>query len=156
MVYITADEEQQKSTDNRSGEMRWQAERRAAMETTVSYWNAKQKSRNLSTSTTASSCSTSVDSSSSMDEEDDEDGSSDGKDVVDRAIIKTNIRGSIVWAGLEPLEFISIFPDWIKRDDVAKINVEVVLLNIIFGISILIDFCLYVYHRMDVVNCLYQ
>lgn len=122
-----ADEEQQKSTDNRSGEMRWQAERRAAMETTVSYWNAKQKSRNLSTSTTASSCSTSIDSSSSMDEEDDdEDGcrSSDGKDVVDRAI-KTNIRGSIVWAGLEPLEFISIFPDWIKRDDVAKINIEV-------------------------------
>ncbi|XP_076662287.1 supervillin isoform X1 [Halictus rubicundus] len=30
----------------------------------------------------------------------------------------------LVWAGLEPLQFISLFPTWTYRDDIAEINVE--------------------------------
>lgn len=35
-----------------------------------------------------------------------------------------DINGYVVWAGLEPLEFIAMFPDWEQRDDVAEINVQ--------------------------------
>ncbi|XP_055609749.1 supervillin isoform X12 [Uranotaenia lowii] len=34
------------------------------------------------------------------------------------------VNGFVVWAGLEPLEFIAMFPDWEQRDDVAEINVQ--------------------------------
>lgn len=107
--------EQSPVTDNRSGEMRWQAERKAAMETAVSYWAAKERGRNNSTSsatTTSSSSSTTPD----------DENNSTGIDVVDKS---ATIRGSIVWAGLEPLEFKAIFPDWIRRVDVTQINVQV-------------------------------
>lgn len=110
--------EQSPVTDNRSGEMRWQAERKAAMETAVSYWAAKERGRNNSTSsatTTSSSSSTTPD----------DENNSTGIDVVDKSVGAT-IRGSIVWAGLEPLEFKAIFPDWIRRDDVTQINVQVI------------------------------
>ncbi|XP_055382156.1 supervillin [Condylostylus longicornis] len=34
------------------------------------------------------------------------------------------IRGNVVWAGLEPIEFISLFPDWIYHDDIKDINLQ--------------------------------
>ncbi|XP_021696384.1 uncharacterized protein LOC5577073 isoform X5 [Aedes aegypti] len=37
---------------------------------------------------------------------------------------QSEINGYVVWAGLEPLEFIAMFPDWEQRDDVAEINVQ--------------------------------
>lgn len=115
--------------DNRAGEMRWQAERRAAMETSVSYWNAKKRPRQLSTSSEGSE--------SVLDN-----AVKQGNDEVD---IDTNskavgIRGCIVWAGLEPLELISLFPEWVRRSDVAQINVQVrrsLLLTAIYLNSIL-------------------
>lgn len=30
----------------------------------------------------------------------------------------------LVWAGLEPLQFINLFPTWIYRDDIAELNIE--------------------------------
>lgn len=92
------------STDNRSGEIRWQAERRAAMETTVSYWIAKQKSTGSA-----------------------EMPSSDGSvDVIDDASSAVQVKGNIVWAGLEPLDFVALFPDWIQRkEDIGQINIQV-------------------------------
>lgn len=33
----------------------------------------------------------------------------------------------LVWAGLEPLQFINLFPTWIYRDDIAELNIEVFL-----------------------------
>jgi supervillin len=134
------------SIDNRSGENRWQAERRAAMETAVSYWQTKMKgqgggehpkknghshTKTTSTSTklkrqpsSASSSSTcSITSSSSSI-------SDDGLDEVDQDIIDgtratCDIHGYIVWAGLEPIQFKSMFPDWEDRDDIAEINIQV-------------------------------
>lgn len=38
------------------------------------------------------------------------------------------IKGHVVWAGLEPLAFQALFPDWSVREDVCEINVEVSLL----------------------------
>lgn len=117
--------------DNRAGEMRWQAERKAVMETAVSYWNAKNKShRNMSTGSISEPLS-SLSSISSTTEEDDGDekheqqqsATDKGVDVVDKS---NEIKGSIVWAGLEPLEFISMFPDWIKRKEVTEINIQVI------------------------------
>lgn len=35
------------------------------------------------------------------------------------------IKGHVVWAGLEPLAFQALFPDWSVREDVREINVEV-------------------------------
>ncbi|XP_052861156.1 supervillin [Anopheles cruzii] len=67
---------------NRSGENRWQMERRVAMETAVSYWKAKHSAAD------------------------------------------TTVNGFVVWAGLEPLEFIAMFPEWIQQDDVAEISVQ--------------------------------
>lgn len=88
------------------------------METTVAYWQAKQKSLNNRDS--PSSCSSSSNASSM----DDEDQDSLGTDVVDN---HANINGSIVWAGLEPSEFKSMFPGWVDREDVTQINVQVSL-----------------------------
>ncbi|KAL6422276.1 hypothetical protein ACFW04_010559 [Cataglyphis niger] len=36
----------------------------------------------------------------------------------------TNLPIYLVWAGLEPLQFINLFPEWIYRDDVAELNIE--------------------------------
>lgn len=33
----------------------------------------------------------------------------------------------LVWAGLEPLQFINLFPTWTYRDDIAELNIEVFL-----------------------------
>ena len=30
-----------------------------------------------------------------------------------------------VWAGLEPLDFTNLFPEWTDRDDIAEINIKV-------------------------------
>ncbi|XP_070156872.1 supervillin isoform X1 [Polyergus mexicanus] len=36
----------------------------------------------------------------------------------------TNLPIYLVWAGLEPLQFINLFPEWIYRDDVAELNID--------------------------------
>ncbi|KAL6267220.1 hypothetical protein P5V15_000296 [Pogonomyrmex californicus] len=36
----------------------------------------------------------------------------------------TNLPIYLVWAGLEPLQFINLFPEWTYRDDVAELNIE--------------------------------
>lgn len=74
------------NNDNRAGVSRWIAERRAALQTAVSYWKAKFESYN--------------------------------DDKYD------DVKGFAVWAGLEPLEFISLFPEWEKRNDVEEINLQ--------------------------------
>ncbi|EDO64671.1 AGAP007181-PA [Anopheles gambiae str. PEST] len=76
---------------NRSGENRWQVERRVAMETAVSYWKAKQRQAGPPPPTAAPD---------------------------------DHVHGFVVWAGLEPLEFTAMFPEWTERDDVAEINVQ--------------------------------
>lgn len=37
----------------------------------------------------------------------------------------TNLPIYLIWAGLEPLQFINLFPEWMYRDDVAELNIEV-------------------------------
>lgn len=44
----------------------------------------------------------------------------------------TNLPIYLVWAGLEPLQFINLFPEWIYRDDVAELNIEVCLKKYIY------------------------
>ncbi|XP_070526196.1 supervillin isoform X2 [Cardiocondyla obscurior] len=36
----------------------------------------------------------------------------------------TNLPIYLIWAGLEPLQFINIFPEWTYRDDVTELNIE--------------------------------
>ena len=134
--------------ENRSGEARWQAQRRAAMETAVSYWRAKYniktssvtgaikktKSSNRKLSSCDSTSSSTSTSSCEDDEEEDieqrhegnteEDSGDSGVDEVDKTE-KLKVNGFVIWAGLEPTEFISIFPDWLKRDDVTEVNTQV-------------------------------
>lgn len=107
------------STDNRSGEIRWQAERRAAMETTVLYCKAKQNSSSFSKQLSTESSSSSV-----MDDNSPSDGSI-SLDVVDDSLNADTVKGNIVWAGLEPMEFTALFPDWIERKDIGQINIQV-------------------------------
>lgn len=85
------------------------------METSVSYWNAKKKPRQLSTSSQGSENSL-------------ENTNNKGNDEVDIDLsnnISDVVCGHIVWAGLEPLEFTALFPDWVRKSDVAQINVQV-------------------------------
>uniref|UniRef100_A0A1B0CW39 HP domain-containing protein n=1 Tax=Lutzomyia longipalpis TaxID=7200 RepID=A0A1B0CW39_LUTLO len=78
---------------NRAGETRWLGERRAALATALGYWKAKKEAQ----------------------QEEDESGSgSDDESGSD--------AGNVVWAGLEPLEFISHFPDWTAHPHVEEIN----------------------------------
>lgn len=104
------------SSDNRSGEIRWQAERRAAMESAVQYSKAKHKALRKRLSDESS---TSLDNSVSPTDD------SDSFDVVDNDDALNAVKGNIVWAGLEPMEFIALFPDWIERKDVGQINIQV-------------------------------
>ncbi|KAF7991845.1 hypothetical protein HCN44_010646 [Aphidius gifuensis] len=64
-----------------SGAIRWQAERREAMNVAIQYWK-KQHS-----------------------------------DAKKCAVY-------LVWAGLEPLEFINLFPTWTYRDEIAELNIQ--------------------------------
>lgn len=90
------------------------------METTVLYCNAKQKSISFcKQSSSASSSSSSV-----MDDTSPSD-TNIGLDVVDDALNADTVKGNIVWAGLEPIEFIALFPDWSERKDVGQINIQV-------------------------------
>ncbi|XP_011262026.1 uncharacterized protein LOC105254811 isoform X2 [Camponotus floridanus] len=41
-----------------------------------------------------------------------------------RNVQTTNLPIYLVWAGLEPLQFINLFPEWMYRDDVAELNIE--------------------------------
>ncbi|XP_067207104.1 supervillin-like isoform X2 [Linepithema humile] len=41
-----------------------------------------------------------------------------------RSTQTTNFPIYLVWAGLEPLQFINLFPEWTYRDDVAELNME--------------------------------
>ncbi|XP_050095291.1 uncharacterized protein LOC126577592 isoform X3 [Anopheles aquasalis] len=121
---------------NRSGENRWQMERRVAMETAVSYWRAKQQALGKGPKSSTVSCNGNGNGGSVMQ---DENGNDEGIDEVDakpvltpgyseeeqdRALESDIVNGFVVWAGLEPLEFIAMFPEWIQRDDVAEINVQ--------------------------------
>ncbi|XP_049314845.1 uncharacterized protein LOC105227966 isoform X9 [Bactrocera dorsalis] len=83
---ITTEERSSPTNENRAGVNRWISERRAALETAVSYWCAKF-------------------------------GENNEKDFQD-------IKGYVVWAGLEPLAFKALFPDWIERDDIKEINMQ--------------------------------
>ncbi|XP_055620077.1 uncharacterized protein LOC129764714 isoform X3 [Toxorhynchites rutilus septentrionalis] len=170
---------------NRSGENRWQTERRVAMETAVAYWKAKQKralaakqrskqpmkicngNENGSTTAIITQRERHPDENGNggLDEVDNDretfkntakNGTSTASDVNDdvndvcdttnddaasviadanganenegeaqqQASHLEEINGYVVWAGLEPLEFIAMFPDWEQRDDVAEINVQ--------------------------------
>lgn len=132
---------------NRSGENRWQSERRVAMETAVAYWRAKQKA--ATTGGKIQSVNGKTAEPIVVDENGNgKNGSANGTDEVDENCDKMRkesekeeegelekeedvgsqhldeINGYVVWAGLEPLEFIAMFPDWEQRDDVAEINVQ--------------------------------
>ncbi|XP_035787522.1 uncharacterized protein LOC118464325 isoform X5 [Anopheles albimanus] len=129
---------------NRSGENRWQMERRVAMETAVSYWRAKQlalgkgpKGNSKQPDNGTLTCN--GNGGGGVTAVQDENGNDEGIDEVDakpeltpgyieeepdRALESDIVNGFVVWAGLEPLEFIAMFPEWIQRDDVAEINVQ--------------------------------
>ncbi|XP_055532457.1 serine-rich adhesin for platelets isoform X4 [Wyeomyia smithii] len=146
---------------NRSGENRWQTERKVAMETAVAYWNAKHSNaprqlildeiavhngnENGGTKTepglpdeNGNGAVDEVDVTikkrpASGDEPNDEncDNTTSLRNGVDGGVpgqkqlpLADGINGYVVWAGLEPLEFIAMFPDWEQRDDVAEINVQ--------------------------------
>lgn len=120
--------------ENRSGENRWQAERRAAMQTAVAYWRAKLGLKTIKTGrnrrTDEKKISTSSEYSSGDSNEEEEVSSETGLDEVDEKDKNDNIlaEGFCIWAGLEPLEFISIFPEWVDRDDIKEINLQVIYL----------------------------
>nr|XP_022920329.1 supervillin isoform X1 [Onthophagus taurus] len=61
--------------------VRWQAERKAAIQTAIDYWKEQHKE-------------------------------------------DTQVPAYSVWAGLEPLQFTSLFPTWEDRDDIAAINIK--------------------------------
>lgn len=89
------------------------------METTVLYCKEKQKSNSFSKQSSTESSSSSV-----MDDASPLDGNI-SLDVVDDSLNADTVKGNIVWAGLEPIEFIALFPDWIERKDVGQINIQV-------------------------------
>ncbi|XP_059216277.1 uncharacterized protein LOC106082465 isoform X10 [Stomoxys calcitrans] len=85
-IKINAEERSSPTNDNRAGVNRWISERRAALETAVSYWKAKF-------------------------------GENSEKQFH-------GIKGYVVWAGLEPITFKALFPDWTDREDIKDINVQ--------------------------------
>ncbi|XP_058053609.1 supervillin [Anopheles bellator] len=136
---------------NRSGENRWQMERRVAMETAVSYWKAKQQQERNGSEAVIGGRSVpcngngAISSSATAEALRDENGNDEGIDEVDahpygkptpvssvdvnsaadrRGDSSDTVNGFVVWAGLEPLEFIAMFPEWIQQDDVAEISVQ--------------------------------
>lgn len=80
------DEEPTQNPDNDRGSatVRWQAERRSAMQTALDYWRRKYSGK--------------------------------------------SVQAYLVWAGLEPIQFTNLFPDWNDRDDVAEMNILVSLI----------------------------
>ncbi|XP_040176200.1 uncharacterized protein LOC120908831 isoform X8 [Anopheles arabiensis] len=126
---------------NRSGENRWQVERRVAMETAVSYWKAKQRQAGVGERVTNGNGHAIATTATTADENgNDEQGVDevDAKPTTDHrkqehhrvepppptAAPGDHVHGFVVWAGLEPLEFTAMFPEWTERDDVAEINVQ--------------------------------
>ncbi|XP_052565396.1 serine/arginine repetitive matrix protein 2 isoform X7 [Culex pipiens pallens] len=128
---------------NRSGENRWQSERRVAMETAVAYWKAKQAQNGAGPKKITNGNKTEVEvdengngnaggTSSDDDENCDKTTRNGGADKGEeeeengqqQQSALDEINGYVVWAGLEPLEFIAMFPDWEQRDDVAEISVQ--------------------------------
>ncbi|XP_055843005.1 serine-rich adhesin for platelets isoform X2 [Episyrphus balteatus] len=85
-VKIATEDRASPTNENRAGVNRWISERRAALETAVSYWRAK------------------------FGEKSDEE--------------FYGIKGFVVWAGLEPVAFKALFPDWQDNEDVKEINME--------------------------------
>uniref|UniRef100_T1PBM3 Gelsolin repeat protein n=1 Tax=Musca domestica TaxID=7370 RepID=T1PBM3_MUSDO len=85
-IKINTDERSSPTNENRAGVNRWISERRAALETAVSYWKAKF-------------------------------GENNEKQFH-------GIKGYVVWAGLEPIAFKALFPDWSDRDDIKDINLQ--------------------------------
>ncbi|XP_061394991.1 mucin-2 [Musca vetustissima] len=85
-IKINTDERSSPTNENRAGVNRWISERRAALETAVSYWKAKF-------------------------------GENNEKQFH-------GIKGYVVWAGLEPIAFKALFPEWSDRDDIKDINLQ--------------------------------
>lgn len=83
---------------------RWISERKAALLTAVSYWKAKKGGEILIKSIFFKIHIQFIVFFSDSDED---------------------IKGFVVWAGLEPLEFKALFPDWADRNDIKEINVQV-------------------------------
>lgn len=121
--------------ENRAGENRWQAERRAAMRTAVAYWKSKKNGNVNGGERSEKKVSTSSEYSSGDDESHD-DSDDHGVDEIDKTevVADFHVDGFCVWAGLESLEFISIFPEWKVRDDITEINEQVssVFLIVVF------------------------
>uniref|UniRef100_A0A182Q3I3 HP domain-containing protein n=1 Tax=Anopheles farauti TaxID=69004 RepID=A0A182Q3I3_9DIPT len=123
---------------NRSGENRWQVERRVAMETAVAYWRAKKQRGGATEQRNGvangngepvTAAITDVNGNEGVDEVDAKPydlPTGHGQELNgDGAATATDlVNGFVVWAGLEPLEFIAMFPEWTERDDVAEINVQ--------------------------------
>uniref|UniRef100_A0AAG5DD13 HP domain-containing protein n=1 Tax=Anopheles atroparvus TaxID=41427 RepID=A0AAG5DD13_ANOAO len=131
---------------NRSGENRWQMERRVAMETAVSYWRAKKlaereqnrgndgaRRSKYASNGTGNECgggtpdengnseTAGIDEVDSKPCDREENGQQERHEQNDQ---EEAVNGFVVWAGLEPLEFTAMFPEWHERDDVAEINVQ--------------------------------
>lgn len=127
---ISGDSEiSQSFVENRAGENRWQAERRAAMRTAVAYWKAKMNTSGSSEGTVINRNGKKVSTSSeysSGDDESHDDSDETGVDELDQTATEEEFRinGFCVWAGLEPLEFIAMFPDWKSKEDVAELNIQ--------------------------------
>lgn len=85
-VKIATEDRASPTNENRAGVNRWISERRAALETAVSYWKAKF-------------------------------GEKSEEEFY-------GIKGFVVWAGLEPVAFKALFPDWQDNEDVKEINME--------------------------------
>lgn len=89
------------TNENRAGVNRWISERKAALQTAVSYWKAK-KGGGFHFFLLRM-----------------------GFNVVLLPDSDEDIKGYVVWAGLEPLKFKSLFPDWVGREDIKEINMQV-------------------------------
>ncbi|XP_065211989.1 uncharacterized protein LOC135839744 isoform X2 [Planococcus citri] len=79
----SSSEEVAQNSDNFRGSatVRWQLERRAAMQTALDYWKLKYPANEP-------------------------------------------VKAFLVWAGLEPIQFTNLFPDWDDRDDIAEMNIS--------------------------------
>lgn len=77
------EEEVELADQTGSGAVRWQAERRAAMQTAIDYWSCRFENW------------------------------------------AEPVPAYLVWAGLEPQEFINLFPSWCERKDIAELNMRV-------------------------------
>lgn len=53
------------------------------------------------------------------------------------AVAFHGVKGHVVWAGLEPVAFRALFPNWSERADVREINIEVSQFSTLLSLLIL-------------------